>query len=277
MAARDDILANPLFPALEKVGHTAEGDIFTWSQGLAFHYYNLVNSLNDTVTVKEKDAILADIWAFVAENADERVASTLGLDKDQDPVRLEAFMNAIMGDKEHPAILGIGDSVEEAILNWVRAFALVDFSIYTYLEKHIGSKRCLEIYMGLWESFALAELEEVKEAFGITGPDDLTMDMIGKVSQVYWEAIACPYKVTQHSDTIHEAELEVCPYWENMKEMIGEEKARSMTLKCEAPVSVNYYDAILKALGVFDKYSFTMDKFACCGDECCRVRFEKRT
>ena len=49
-----------------------------------------------------------------------------------------------------------------------------------------------------------------------------------------------------------------------------------MTLKTEAHTSVNYYDAILKALGVFDRYSFTMDKFACCGDDYCRERFEKR-
>jgi hypothetical protein len=33
---------------------------------------------------------------------------------------------------------------------------------------------------------------------------------------------------------------------------------------------------VLKALGVFDRYSFTMDKFMCCGDDVCRVRFEKR-
>jgi len=61
-----------------------------------------------------------------------------------------------------------------------------------------------------------------------------------------------------------------------MKAELDEEKARSMTLKTEAVVSVNYYDAILKALGVFDKFSFTMDKFICCGDNRCRVRFERR-
>jgi len=49
-----------------------------------------------------------------------------------------------------------------------------------------------------------------------------------------------------------------------------------MTLKTEAVVSVNYYDAILKALGVFDRFSFTMNKFQCCGDDTCRVRFERR-
>lgn len=185
MADKEAILKNALFPALEKVGHTAENDIYVWSQGLGFHYYNLLNALNDKVTAAEKAAILADIWKFVAETADDRVKSVLGLDKDQDLGRLEELLLGVMNDKEHPAIMGMGDSVEEAILNWVRTFAIVDFAIYTYLERHIGSKRCMEIYMGLWESFALAELDAVKTEFGIKTPDDVTMDVIGKVSRVY--------------------------------------------------------------------------------------------
>ena len=276
MENRSEILENALFPALAKIGHTSEGDILVWSQGLAFHYANLLSSLADKATAAEKTPVLTDVWAFFATVDQPRIKTTLGLDKDQDLARIEKLMADILSDGAHPAIRAMGDTVEEAILNWVRAFAIADWAIYTYLEKHLGSKRCLDIYMGLWETFALAELDHVKEAFGVKGPEDIDMDMLGKISQVYWESIACPYKVTQHSATVHEAELEVCPYFENMKEVLGEGTARSMTLKCEAAVSVNYYDAILKALGVFDAYSFTMDKFSCCGDDCCRVRFEKR-
>ncbi|MCZ7662579.1 MAG: hypothetical protein M5U22_06430 [Thermoleophilia bacterium] len=277
METRPEVLENALFPALAKVGHTAEGDIHTWSQGLGFHYANLLDALSEKATPAEKEAVLGDLWKFVASVGIERPNALLGVEKGSvDLPAIEAFMLAVMADRDHPAILGMGDSAEEAILNWVKTFAVVDFGIYTYLEKHLGSKRCMDIYMGLWETFALANLPHVKEAFGITDATPMDMDLIGKISQVYWEAIACPYKVTQHSNAVHEAEIEVCPYFENMKEILGEEKSRSMTLKCEAAVSVNYYDAILKALGVFDRYSFTMDKFSCCGDDVCRVRFEKR-
>jgi hypothetical protein len=47
-------------------------------------------------------------------------------------------------------------------------------------------------------------------------------------------------------------------------------------LKTEAVVSVNYYDAVLRAMGIFDRVAFTMDKFKCCGDDCCRIRFQRR-
>ncbi|MFH0916210.1 MAG: hypothetical protein V1912_07145 [bacterium] len=276
MENRRQILDNELFTALEEVGHKPEDDVFVWSQGLAFHYQNLVSSLEDKVSAVEQEAILTDIWSFVKAKAEPRVSRTLGLDTDQDPERLKALTATIMQDAEHPAILGMGDTVEEAILLWVRAFAILDFAMYTFLEKHLGSKRCMDIYMGLWESFAVSNVDHVKEALGIHGPDDIDMDTLGEVSRVYWESIACPYRVTKHSEDVHEAEIQACPYFVNMTDILGTEQARSMTLKCEAVVSVNYYDAILKALGVFDRYSFTMDKFICCGDDVCRVRFEKR-
>ena len=276
MENRRQILDNELFSALEAVGHKPEDDVFVWSQGLAFHYQNLVNSLADKVSAAQQEAILEDIWSFMKAKADARINQTLGLDLDQDLGRLRALTAAIMTNDKHPAIKSMGDSVEEAILNWVRAFAILDFAMYTFLEKHLGSKRCMDVYMGLWESFALANVDHVKAALGIAGPEDVDMDKLGDVSRMYWESIASPYRVTKHSDEVHEAEIQACPYFVNMTDILGTDQARSMTLKCEAVVSVNYYDAILKALGVFDKYSFTMDKFICCGDDVCRVRFEKR-
>lgn len=275
MTNQEEVLKNPLFAALQKTGHTAEGDINTWAQGMALHNSNLLNALNE-VQPTTRDKILKDIWTEVAVNAPEKVKKAMGLDERVDVDKINEFMAQMLADANFWAIKGVGDTIEEAILHWVSTFAVYDFSIYTYLEKHLGSKDCFKLYMGLWETFALGELDAVKQAFGITEDTKIDMDLIGEISKAYWESIACPYKVIQHSAEVHEAEIEDCPYWKNMKAILGEEKARSMTLKCEAAVSVNYYDAILKALGVFDKYSFTMDKFQCCGDDNCRVRFELR-
>lgn len=277
MASREEILKNPAFSAIQQVGHKPEDDIYVWSQGLGFHNYNLLNSLKENVKDSStRDAILNDLWSFFYSVGLERANKVLEIEKKPNLDKINKILTDVMNNKKHPAILGMGDFVEEAFLNWLKAFAIYDFAAYTYLEKHLGSKEALKIYMGLWETFALAPLEHVKETFGIKNAADVTMDVLGKISRVYWESIGTPYRVTKHTQDIHEAEVLLCPYWVNMKAILGEGKARSMTLKTEAVVSVNYYDAILKALGVFDKYSFTMDKFACCGDDVCRVRFERR-
>lgn len=267
--------AQSLFSSLSRIRHKAEEDILTWSQGLAFHYVNLLDALSG-VEKGMRERILKDVWSAVAEKAPEAIKEKVGLKDPIDIEKINETLSQILKDSNHPAIKGSGKDVDESILNWVRLFALLDFNIYMKLEEHLGTRDGYPLYMGLWEKFALAELDHVKKAVGISGPDDVNMDKLGELSKVYWEAIACPYKVTKHDANVHEAEILACPYWDNMKEILGEDIARSMTLKCEAAVSVNYYQAILKGLGVFDRYTFTMDKFLCCGDDACRVRFERR-
>jgi hypothetical protein len=277
MESREQILENQAFAALKEVGHKPEDDIYIWSQGMAFHNKNLLDGLQDNVkdqTLRQK--ILSDLWSFFYTVGLDKVNKVLGIEKKPNVEKINKILADILNDRNHPAILGMGGYIEEAFLNWLRAFTIYDFSAYTYLEKHLGAKEGLRIYMRLWEIFALSALDHWKGVIGIKDPSDIDMDVLGKLSRVYWESIGSSYRVTKHSKDVHEAELGACAYYENMKAILGEEKARSMTLKTEAITSVNYYDAILKALGVFDKFSFTMDKFQCCGDNTCRVRFERR-
>jgi len=277
MESREEILQNPAFSALKNVGHRPEDDIYIWSQGMAFHNQNLIDGLKENVNdQKLREQVLYDLWSYLYTVGLKKVNQVLEIDEKPDVDRINKMLAGILHDRNHPAIFGMGETIEEAFLNWLKAFTIYDFSAYVYLEKHLGAKEGLRIYMGLWEKFALSALEHWKETLGIKDPSDVDMDMLGKLSKAYWESIGSSYQVTRHNENVHEAELGVCAYFENMKAILGEEKARSMTLKTEAITSVNYYDAILKALGVFDRFSFTMDKFQCCGDNCCRVRFEKK-
>ena len=81
METRPNFLENALFPALQKVGHTAEEDIFTWSQGLGFHYSNLLAALDEKATSAEKDAVVRDLWAFVATVDLGKPNTVLGLNE----------------------------------------------------------------------------------------------------------------------------------------------------------------------------------------------------
>jgi hypothetical protein len=277
MESREQVLKNEVFAGLKEVGHRPEDDIYIWSQGMAFHNQNLIDGLKENVNdSKLREKVLYDLWSFFYTVGLKKANKVLGVEERPNVDKINKILADILNDRNHPAILGMGEYIEESFLNWLRAFTIYDFSAYVYLEKNLGSKDGLKIYMGLWEKFALSALDPWKKTFGIKGPSDISMDMLGKLSKAYWESIGIPYHVTQHTQDVHEAELGVCAYFANMKAILGEEKARSMTLKTEAATSVNYYDAILKALGVFDKFSFTMDKFQCCGDNTCRVRFERR-
>jgi len=277
MESKQQILENQAFASLKEVGHKPEEDIYIWSQGMAFHNQNLIDGLQENVKdPKLREKVLYDLWGFFYTVGLKKANKVLGIEEKPDVGKINKILANILKDRNHPAILGMGEYIEEAFLNWLRAFTIYDYSAYVYLEKSLGSKEGLKIYMGLWEKFALGALDHWKETLGIKDPSKIDMDVLGKLSKAYWESIGIPYHVTKHNRDVHEAELGVCAYFANMKMILGEEKARSMTLKTEAATSVNYYDSILKTLGVFDKFSFTMDKFQCCGDNTCRVRFERR-
>ncbi len=274
---KKQVLTNPLFADLEEIGANPEDQLHVWSQGLAFHNANLIESLDKNVqNSKLRKHILDDLWKNFYSMGLQQINTVLGVTVEPDVDAINKTLADMLNDNRHQGILGAGNYLEEALLNWVKAFAVYDWSTWTYLEKWLGAKEAMSIYMGLWETFSLAELDHWKSAVGITDPSAVTMKQLGELSRKYWESIACPYEVTQDTEYVHEAKIIDCPYWRNMKILFGEEKARSMTLKTEATVSVNYYDAVLKALGVFDRFSFTMDKFKCCGDDFCRVRFERR-
>jgi len=263
---------------LKKIGTKPEEQLYVWSQGLAFHHANFLAALEKHVPEKAtREKIQRDVWVHFESVGLDRVNRALGVTAKPDLAAIDRTFAAMLTDKDHPAILGAGEYLEEALLNWVRAFAVYDWSIWTFMERWLGSKLAMTIYMGLWETFSLAELDHWKSAVGIREGATPTMKQLGALSRKYWESIGCPYKVTKDTEDVHEAEIEDCPYWQNMLALFGEEKARSMTLKTEAVVSVNYYDAVLRAMGIFDRVAFTMDKFKCCGDDGCRIRFERRT
>jgi len=275
---RPQVLGNPLFVDLKKIGAKPEEQLYVWSQGLAFHHANVLAALEVHVPEKAtREKIQRDVWVHFESIGLDRVNKALGVTAKPDLPAIDRTFAAMLADKDHPAILGAGEYLEEALLNWVRAFAVYDWSIWTFMERWLGSKLAMTIYMGLWETFSLAELDHWKSVVGIKEGATPTMKQLGALSRKYWESIGCPYKVTKDTQDVHEAEIEDCPYWQNMRALFGEEKARSMTLKTEAVVSVNYYDAVLRAMGIFDRVAFTMDKFKCCGDDGCRIRFQRRT
>lgn len=182
-----------------------------------------------------------------------------------------------MGDKKNPifeALEKTGQSVEDALVGWVQAATALDFLYWETLEEAFGARTAHRIYSKVWEKLALANLDHVVDALGIR--DNINIHAIGLLSKAYWEAIACPYTVVQENEDIHVGEISMCPYWENMRILFGEERAKDCVKKGMGATTANYYQAIIKALGKWDEIYATQDKCICLGDDKCRVVFKKR-
>ncbi|MEW6273679.1 MAG: hypothetical protein AB1556_00975 [Bacillota bacterium] len=182
-----------------------------------------------------------------------------------------------MADKRHAIFTALektGQSVEEALVAWVGAAAALDLLYWETLEEAFGARTAHRIYSKVWEKLALGNLDHVLDALGVR--DNINIKTIGQISKVYWESINCPYTVVEETDDIHVGEITICPYWESLKEIFGEERARDCCKKGMGATTANYYQAIIKALGKWDEIYATQDKCMCLGDDVCRVVFKKR-
>jgi hypothetical protein len=172
------------------------------------------------------------------------------------------------------AIEKTGQSVEDALVSWVQAATALDYLYWETLEEALGARPAHRIYSRVWEKLALGNLDHVQDALGIRG--NINMHTIGLLSKAYWHSIACPYTVVEENEDVHIGEISMCPYWENMKILFGEEKAKDCVKKGMGATTSNYYQAIIKALGKWDEIYATQDKCICLGDDVCRVVFKKR-
>ena len=101
MIGKKEVLKNPAFTYLEKIGHKAEDDIYTWSQGLGFHNHNLLNGLKENVnTPKVREVILSDIWNFFYSAVPEKINRVLGVEENPDVEKINKLLNEIMHDKK---------------------------------------------------------------------------------------------------------------------------------------------------------------------------------
>ena len=170
----------------------------------------------------------------------------------------------------------VGQSAEDAAVAWCQAATTLDFLSWETMEEALGARQAHIIYSRIWEKMAQNELGGVLKTLGMQDKTDFSMKDIAEICKVYWNGISCPYEVVELTDDVHIGEISDCPYWENMKILYGEDRARDMVKKGMGATTANYYQAIIKALGKWDEIYATQDRCICLGDDKCRLVFRRR-
>ena len=71
--------------------------------------------------------------------------------------------------------------------------------------------------------------------------------------------------------------ITTCPFFDNMVDMYGKEAASEMMKKTIGPTSANYYQARMKAIGLWETFFVTQDQFRSLGDSVCRMVYIRRS
>ena len=260
---------NWVLKAIERTGQPLEAALYTWAFGFALEDNLMWNSSVEHVGEDEARRVQEEVWRRIPTKYHEAAQKVLTWKSEAPPYGLSLDIGA-------PEIIErMGVSGEEALVFWNRAFVGHDHQMWRVWEDFYGARDAVIMYSRVWEGFALGFLDVIKATIGMQ--EFKTIDDLAKLNRAYWEAIGCEVEeVEQTADKLITV-ITTCPYFDNMVDMYGKEAASEMMKKTIGPTSANYYQTIMKALGLWDTFFVTQDQFRSLGDGVCRMVYIRRS
>ena len=259
---------NWIIKALDRTGQSVETAIETWMGGFALED----NLMWDAVVAEKGEAeatrIYAAVWDRIPATYQDAARKVFSFARESPPYGLSLEISV------EEATQRLGLSPEETLVLWNRGFTGHDHQMWRALEDAYGAREAVSMYSRVWEQFALTFLEPIKQAIGkyeFKSTDDLA-----ELNRAYWESIGCEVEDVELTADRFVAVIKTCPYFDNMVDMYGKEAASEMMKKTIGPTSANYYQALMKALGLWDTYFVTQDQFRSLGDSVCRMVYTRR-
>jgi hypothetical protein len=260
---------NWVLKAIERTGQPIEEAIHTWAFGYALEDNLMWDSVHEHLGREEAVRSHTEVWRRIPAKYHDAARKVFTFGSDEPPYELSL-------DVDVPTMLDrVQMSAEDALVFWNRAFTGHDHQMWRVWEDFYGAREAVIMYSRVWEGFALSFLDVIKAVVNIQ--DFKTTDDLAKLNRAYWEAIGCEVEDVEHTPDKLVTIITTCPYFDNMVDMYGKEAASEMMKKTIGPTSANYYQALMKAIGLWDTFFATQDQFRSLGDSVCRVVYIRRS
>jgi hypothetical protein len=260
---------NWVLKAIERTGQPLDTALETWAFGFALEDDLMWNSSVDYVGEEEARRHHEEVWRRIPDKYKDAARKVFTWASETPPLGLKLEIGA----DEIAARLGMPK--EDALVLWNRGFTGHDHQMWRVWEDFYGAREGLIMYSRVWEGFALSFLDVIKAAVGMQ--EFKTTDDLARLNRAYWEAIGCEVEDVEKTEDRFVAVIKTCPYFDNMVDMYGKESASEMMKKTIGPTSANYYQALMKAIGLWDTFFVTQDQFRSLGDGACRMVYIRRS
>jgi hypothetical protein len=260
---------NWVLKAIERTGQPLEEALHTWAFGFALEDGLMWDASVEYQGADEARRVHEEVWRRIPAKYHEAARKVFTWKSEAPPYGLSLDIGA----EEIASRMGV--SGEEALVFWNRAFTGHDHQMWRVWEDFYGAREAVIMYSRVWEGFALGFLDVIKATIGMQ--EFKTTDDLAKLNRAYWEAIGCEVEDVEKTPDKLVAIITTCPYFDNMVDMYGKEAASEMMKKTIGPTSANYYQALMKAIGLWDTFFVTQDQFRSLGDGVCRMVYIRRT
>jgi hypothetical protein len=260
---------NWVLKAIERTGQPLEDAIHTWAFGFALEDNLMWDSVVEHLGESEARRAHEEVWRRIPAKYQEAARQAFAWKSEEPPYGLSL-------DIDVPELLRRLDiSGEDALVFWNRAFTGHDHQMWRVWEDLYGAREAVIMYSRVWEGFALSFLDVIKSVINIQ--EFKTTDDLAKLNRAFWEAIGCEVEEVEHTPDKLVTVITTCPYFDNMVDMYGKDSASEMMKKTIGPTSANYYQALMKAIGLWDTFFVTQDQFRSLGDSVCRMVYIRRS
>lgn len=260
---------NWVLKAIERTGQPLEEAITTWAFGFALEDELMWKSVAEHQGEDEARRAHEAVWTRIPEKYRVAAEKVFSRSSEEPPFGLALEVDAAA------VVERTGLTPEETLVFWNRAFTGHDHQMWRVWEDLYGAREAVIMYSRVWEGFALSFLDVIKATIGMQ--EFKTTKDLAQLNRAYWEAIGCEVEdVEQTPDTLVTI-IKTCPYFDNMVDMYGKEAASEMMKKTIGPTSANYYQALMKAIGLWETFFVTQDQFRSLGDSVCRMVYIRRS
>jgi hypothetical protein len=260
---------NWVLKAIERTGQSLEDALHTWAYGFALEDELMWDATVDYQGAEEARRVYEEIWRRIPAKYHEAARKIYAWRSDTPPYGLSLEIGA----GEIAERMGV--SGEEALVFWNRGFTGHDHQMWRVWEDFYGAREGVIMYSRVWEGFAIGFLDVIKATIGMQ--EFKTTDDLAKLNRAFWEAIGCEVEEVEKTDDKLVTLITTCPYFDNMVDMYGKEAASEMMKKTIGPTSANYYQALMKAIGLWETFFVTQDQFRSLGDGVCRMVYIRRS
>jgi hypothetical protein len=260
---------NWVLKAIERTGQPLEEALHTWAFGFGFEDELMWNASVEYKGEEEARRVHEEVWRRIPPKYHDAARKIFDWKSETPPFGLSLEIDSA------EIVDRMGVSAGEALVFWNRAFVGHDHQMWRVWEDFYGAREGVIMYSRVWEGFALGFLDVIKSTVGMQ--EFKTTDDLAKLNRAYWEAIGCEVEDVEKTPDKLVSIIKTCPYFDNMVDMYGKEATSEMMKKTIGPTSANYYQALMKALGLWETFFVTQDQFRSLGDGQCRMVYMKRS